>query len=344
MTESDDKHTDSELKPYLEGRDGVSAAYRKSGREEPPAMLDHAILQAARAAVKPVVAMPIVAERTQSNSPLESTQRSWREPYALAASLMVGVLGASIYFSQNDLPVSAPTEQKSEAAPALAPLQPPVVLLPAPAIQQEVPSADTADNLQQPRENFVERRLPEPQSTVPSTENPAVTPAARNADSTQSAALQAPPPVPVVIAGPMLEAIEAAAAAEQAKAAVTASEEARSARDAGQSAAQRVGFTNEVATEPANEPANERQLEEIQVTGSRIRRDDFRDVSYRDSQEAWLNELHDIVDDLARVDETAPAGRGRYLQLNERLEEESELFSEEYPDVDLEAELASPRR
>jgi hypothetical protein len=50
--ENDTPFDDTDLTPYLEGRDGVSDAYRASGAETPPAALDAAILRAARASLQ----------------------------------------------------------------------------------------------------------------------------------------------------------------------------------------------------------------------------------------------------------------------------------------------------
>lgn len=84
MKEPDDKGTlDAQLKPYLDGQDGVSAAYRQASEEQPPAGLDALILSAAREAVK-------------QSAP--GSKRRWGG-YRVAASFMVGVLATSLYFN-----------------------------------------------------------------------------------------------------------------------------------------------------------------------------------------------------------------------------------------------------
>jgi hypothetical protein len=89
MTNPDDKHDDKredqQLAAWLDGRDGVSAAYRQTAREEPPPALDRKILQAARDAVQP-----------------QAPSHVARPVYALAASVMVAVVGLSLYIGSRD--------------------------------------------------------------------------------------------------------------------------------------------------------------------------------------------------------------------------------------------------
>lgn len=85
MTTHDEHDNDSSLKSYLEGKDGVSATYRKVAGEMPPAELDALILQAAAGAVAKPAAQPGASRRQQ---------------YAMAASLGLGVLLTSLYYEQ----------------------------------------------------------------------------------------------------------------------------------------------------------------------------------------------------------------------------------------------------
>jgi hypothetical protein len=95
----DNTPLDGELKAYLAGEDGVSAAYRQAGAEEPPAELDRLILAAARDAV-------------QKDIP-RATATS-RQKFSLAASFMVGVLVTSLYFNREDFTGSAVTSAELE--------------------------------------------------------------------------------------------------------------------------------------------------------------------------------------------------------------------------------------
>jgi len=85
MTINDEHDNDSNLKSYLEGKDGVSATYRKVAGELPPAELDALILQAAAGAVAKPASHPGASRRQQ---------------YAMAASLCLGVLLTSLYYEQ----------------------------------------------------------------------------------------------------------------------------------------------------------------------------------------------------------------------------------------------------
>jgi hypothetical protein len=75
-----DRHQDNDLKAYLDGRDGVSAAYRKMANEEPPRALDQSILRAARKQAQPSAALWYTKRR----------------PYALAASFMIAIVAVSL--------------------------------------------------------------------------------------------------------------------------------------------------------------------------------------------------------------------------------------------------------
>lgn len=92
--QDDTSGTDAELSSYLEGKDGVSAAYRASSAEMPSAALDAAILQAARASLRTTAAKPPKAP-------------ALRNYYSLAASLMLGMmLGAVLFRGDNEAPVA----------------------------------------------------------------------------------------------------------------------------------------------------------------------------------------------------------------------------------------------
>jgi hypothetical protein len=88
------------------------------------------------------------------------------------------------------------------------------------------------------------------------------------------------------------------------------------------------------SSEGAGADIAEAQLEEIMVTGSRIRSDTEVDSSYRQTREEWLIKI------IALREEAL--GQAELLEeLNRQLVEEVELFLETYPDVDLDAELQS---
>ena len=103
------------------------------------------------------------------------------------------------------------------------------------------------------------------------------------------------------------------------------------------SAIQSAGLASTAAPLPPVEVARAESdatgsLEEIMVTGSRIRSDTEFDVSYRQTREEWLQEIlalgEEVINEVERLEE-----------INTQLEEEAALFSEAYPDFDLEAEL-----
>ncbi len=190
MTKSDDKHNDRDLKAYLDGSDGVSAAYRKAARDEPPAALDRAILDAAREEV--VAKEPAIGGREIPH--MYGTA-------ALAASVMVGILATSLYFNPQEIavPVSAPAAGQR------------VVL-------DEVRSAATereeAENLAAFSQASVELRIPDPPAAIADN---AAAPSPRAEIRAEAVARLAQPPV-VVFDGPLLDAIEADAAQAQATA------------------------------------------------------------------------------------------------------------------------------
>src|SRR5690606_5183764 len=96
MTKPDDKY-DHELAAWLDGSDGVSAAYRQTAHEEPPPALDRMILQAAREAVRPPT-----ANRNSAQPDARASRNLARKPYALAASVMIAIAGLSFYLGVRD--------------------------------------------------------------------------------------------------------------------------------------------------------------------------------------------------------------------------------------------------
>jgi hypothetical protein len=187
MKSPDDRHSDQDLKSYLDGRDGVSAAYRKTAQEEPPPALDARILNAARKAAQPATA-------------------SWyasRRPYALAASVMVAVLGLSLYFGTLDELV-VPRELQQEAATAVEFRRVERAAAPtAPPQEDEVAPQAAADA------QFEARQLEPPVPAVGIANN-AGAPAPALDAALDALALTAEVP-PIVIDGPLLEEIEAEA-------------------------------------------------------------------------------------------------------------------------------------
>lgn len=201
MKSIDDKHSDNDLKAYLDGRDGVSAAYRKTAQEEPPRALDQAILDAARKQVQPSI------------TELWYTKR---RPYALAASLMVAVVVVSLYFSGLD-EVAIP-EAIERATVRTVQIQ----RVDAPEVDEEL--ADTAASPEATAGNaalaptFETRQLAPEIPTIGATPiaTPIAAPAAPTVELNRDAFARVAEPAAVIIDGPLLEAIEAEAAGGQA--------------------------------------------------------------------------------------------------------------------------------
>jgi hypothetical protein len=304
----DNTPIDNELKVYLAGEDGVSAAYRETGAEEPPAELDRLILAAAHSAVNNTV-----------NPHVPRKLASLQQKLPIAASFMVGVLITSMYFRQTDdragnsvtsdavqeRLVSQSVEQPAPApapAPAFAPAAPPVT------IEQEA----------QPEP--LERVAPQQAEQI----------AQQAARSTSAADTQETSEVNKTAASQDLSVVDNATAAQD------------NAADAGATAR---GNVTRIATTaesiPPALPANfnetptesdtaGQELEEIMVTGSRIRTE--ADITYREDQQEWLERILALGEDIIFQTDALEEN-------NSRLEEEMELFSETYPDIDLEAEL-----
>jgi hypothetical protein len=275
-----DRHSDQDLKTYLDGRDGVSAAYRKTAQEEPPPALDARILKAARKEVQPST----------------ETWYASRRPYALAASVMVAVLGLSLYLGTLDrLVVPGEVQQESVTAVEFRRVERAAAPAAPPEQDEEAPQVAL-------KPQFEARQLAPPVPTVGIADNAGVAAGALDV-SVDALALTAEPPA-IVIDGPLLEEIEAEADATRAQAARRESAE----------------------------------LEEITVTGSRIMRRESGDTSYRASREEWLDEIRSMAEELDARSRLVTANRSAAV-LQGQLEEEIELFLEEYPDTDIDAEL-----
>ena len=193
----DDRHSDNDLKAYLDGRDGVSAAYRKSAQEEPPRAIDQAILMAAR-------------KQTQPSTEAWYTKR---RPYALAASFMIAVVAVSLYFSELD-EIVAPAAIEQDTVRAVEFQR--TATGNAEKITEEAaaPEAQLA-NLAAPAQ-FDRRQLAPAVPTLRAADSvpaPAAAPAIRVIDDGFARAVEPPR---VVIDGPLLEQIEQDAAGAQA--------------------------------------------------------------------------------------------------------------------------------
>lgn len=124
---------DRELDDYLRGTSRLSAAYRASRAEEPPAEVDEVLLERSRRELRlgPKVAWsPFI--------------RSWSVPLALAAVLVVSVSVTLVMYQETGEPLPVPAKPAAEGP--VAPQSPireqgAPVPLPAPAMTQAPPSA-----------------------------------------------------------------------------------------------------------------------------------------------------------------------------------------------------------
>lgn len=300
MSKTDDNTPiDNELKAYLAGQDGVSAAYRQTGEEEPPADLDNLILAAARHAVE------------------KDTSRktdNLRQKFPLAASFMVGVLVTAMYFNQGNEIAGTVTssgvvqeqlisESVQQPAPVFAPAAPPVAT--GQESDTEVLERDALQQAGQFTQQATRAVAIAPQDTPAPVQNKTESSqASAKATETQSIAADANADV-------QDSAIQGAAPAANTALPLASSEVARAESD-----------------------STGTQLEEIAITGSRIRAGDEFDLSYRQTREEWLRQIlalgEDAIDEVDQLEE-----------INTRLEEEITLFSEAFPDFDLEAQLQS---
>lgn len=108
MTER--KKDDRLLDDYLRGDSPLSRAYRETGREEPPAHLDAAILAQAKAAVG--------ARRRKPR---------WFMPLSLAATVVLSVGVVLLMSREGVTPVPMETPLPTPGAPALKPTAPAVI-------------------------------------------------------------------------------------------------------------------------------------------------------------------------------------------------------------------------
>jgi hypothetical protein len=296
----DDKHSDHDLKAYLDGRDGVSAAYHKTAHEEPPRALDQAILDAARKHVR---------------APADVPAKAWyakRPPYALAASFMVAVVAVSLYFNSLD-EIALPAAME-EATVRVVEFQNVERAAEAEfdAKAAEATAAEEADLLASPE--FETRQLAPAAPAIGAADSVAV-PAAPGADINRDAFARTAEPPPVVIDGLLLEEIEADAARVQVR------------RD-----------TASTASQAPQEQGG--QLQEITVTGSRIMRRDAGDVSYRESREDWLFEISEMTKEFAARSRltTARAAAARLeQQLSEEMDLYLEAYPDADLEAELDA-------
>ena len=193
---SDDKHSDHDLKAYLDGRDGVSAAYRKAATEEPPRALDQAILDAARKRAQP---------------PAEAWYAK-RRPYALAASVMLGVLAVSLYFNALD-EVAVPAAVE-EATVRAVQIQNPERAAETKPEEVTAGAAASAEVEAEAPLQFETRRLAPAVPTAGAADTIAA-PATPAVELNRDAFARAAEPARVVITGALLEEIEADAAQAQ---------------------------------------------------------------------------------------------------------------------------------
>jgi hypothetical protein len=284
MNRRDDKALDdAELTPYLEGRDGVSAAYRASSKEAPPAALDQAILQAARASLR----QPAAPAKTAS----------LRNYYSLAASLVLGMmLGTWVLNDTQEAPEVLTTSERT----------------PIPVNDRE----EFTVVVEAPRETEAPVQAA-PQST-------AVRPPAP--------AIPAEPPAAVIpaIPEPATAVADATEAAETARAAVQPQEEQIQEEQSQGGQSQREQPQRQQPQAIAVDLAREEQLEEVMVTGARIR----AEPRYRESRDSWVDAITALVEELQTVS-------GDPEPLIATLEEERDLFEQTYPDVDLDAAVAA---
>lgn len=91
MNSNDDTRAgDKELRSYLDGSDGISAAYRQASREEPSEALDAAVLQRAHAANGGTPAAAGAGRQGVGRAQLRGLG-------ALAASMLLGVMLGSMF-------------------------------------------------------------------------------------------------------------------------------------------------------------------------------------------------------------------------------------------------------
>ncbi len=104
------KKDDQLLDEYLRGDSALARAYRETGREEPPAHLDAAILAQARAAT----------------APRRGSKPRWLMPLSLAATVVLSIGVVLLMSKQGVAPES---------------MEPPPSVVPAPAVTEKAPVA-----------------------------------------------------------------------------------------------------------------------------------------------------------------------------------------------------------
>lgn len=120
---------DKELQSFLDGKDGVAAAYHELAVEEPPRELDALILRAAH----------------QGSSKQQAKGRPWQAMLSLAASLVVGMMIGSVFLGNLNLQettVSTAAFMASEVSTVNGPQATELAEIPANA--KAVASADVA--------------------------------------------------------------------------------------------------------------------------------------------------------------------------------------------------------
>ncbi|MES2624964.1 MAG: hypothetical protein V4628_06785 [Pseudomonadota bacterium] len=360
MSNSDDKTPiDSELKAYLAGEDGVSATYRQASTEEPPVELDRVILAAAHAAVQTSVGKKNTAQQIEKQKGAPAKENKLRQRLSIAASFMVGVLVTSMYFDQqNEITTSAmfsDAVQEGFVAPAAQLPAPPIAVAtdatstaaPAPAAAAAIAELDDQADVVARNEAAAERQSVQQaaqsaervaqelrevdQELAGTQQSKAVTTqgtAVGNAAPAPRASAASNPAAPIGERDFQIPFLTGNAASAPVNGPVS-SPAVTNAETAPSDAAGREE-TREVADTAAGTT-----LEEVTVTGSRIMRaDDEFERGYRQSREEWLQEI-------LALGEEAISEVEQLEQINTQLEEEVALFSEAYPDFDLEAELES---
>lgn len=125
---------DKALEAYLEGKDGVSATYRKLEDEEPSADLDARILQAARdeLALGP------------QQSPQAPRKSIYSRPYAIAASVLLGILIGVMIAPQPPMTTQGDETVALSDAPATFQAEADLAAPPEPLNEREQETLETA--------------------------------------------------------------------------------------------------------------------------------------------------------------------------------------------------------
>lgn len=310
MTTHDEHDNDGNLKPYLEGRDGVSATYRKLTGEQPPAELDALILQAAAGAVA---------------KPAPRLGAGPRHYYAMAASLCLGVLLSSLYYEQQvpdtgPLIVTASVDQRQvreldAGTPAAADTSIEEVVVQGSRIRLAEAQRDVAEA--GPAQGNTERALAVAADEVAKAEN--------------FLAPAAPAPTGIVPQGAQPDrqvAVQRLQPAPAQRASEPDNEPAEAVQDeTGQSLAQLMEqvASARVTTSAQNEPPIIQELASADALP--------RTSIQLQTQALWLEEIVRLAREMDALVSTTEA-------LRQRLEAEQASFRATYPDFDLDAALA----